>query len=50
MSNSFDPDQAQQNVGPDQDLDGLQRLSAGDKCRKNIKYPDISPFEVSLLM
>ena len=31
MSNSLDPDQAQQNVGPSLDQNCLQRLSADDK-------------------
>ena len=31
VSNSLDPDQARQNVGPDLDPNGLQRLSADKK-------------------
>ena len=37
MSNSVDPDQAQQNVGPDLDQNFLQRLSAGNNGGQKIK-------------
>ena len=35
VSNGLDPDQARQNVGPDLDPNGLQRLSADDTCRQS---------------
>ena len=34
MSNSLDPDQDRQNVGPDLDPNCLQRLSADDSSRQ----------------
>ena len=37
VSNSVDPDQAQQNVGPDLDQNFLQRLSAGNNGGQKIK-------------
>ena len=38
MSNSLDPDQARQNVGPDLGPSCLQRLSADDTKRQRYKY------------
>ena len=37
MSNSFDPDQAQRNVGPDLGPNCLPRLSADDTGRQRVK-------------
>ena len=37
MSNSLDPDQARQNVGPDLGPNCLQRLSADDTSRLRVK-------------
>ena len=37
MSNSLDPDQARHNVGPDQGLNCLQKLSADDTRRQSVK-------------
>ena len=37
MSNSLDPDQARQSVGPDLGPNCLQRLSADDTNRKRVK-------------
>ena len=37
VSNSLDPDQARQNVGPDLGLNCLQRLSADDTSRQRDK-------------
>ena len=36
MSNSSDPDQDRQNVGPDLDPNCLQRLSADDTSRERV--------------
>ena len=36
MSNSLDPDQAHSFVGPDQDLNGLQRFSADGTSRQRV--------------
>ena len=38
MSNSLDPDQARQLVGPDLRPNCFQRLSADDTCRQRILY------------
>ena len=37
MSNRLDPDQARHFVGPDLDPNGLQKLSADDTSRKELK-------------
>ena len=37
VSNSLDPDQARQNVGPDMGPNCLQRLSADDTRRQTVK-------------
>ena len=37
MSNSFDPDQAQQNIGPGRNPNCLQRLSADSTRRLRVK-------------
>ena len=38
MPNSLDPDQAQQNVGPDLDPNCLQRLSVEATSRQRVNY------------
>ena len=37
VSNSWDPDQAQLNVGPDLDPNCLQKLSAEDTSKQGVK-------------
>ena len=37
VSNSMEPEQARQNVGPDLGLNCLQRLSADDTSRQRVK-------------
>ena len=39
MSNSLDPDQANNFVGPDLDPNCLQRLSAEDTSRQRVTIP-----------
>ena len=38
VSNSLDPDQARQNVGPDLDPNSLQKLSADATSRQRVKW------------
>ena len=38
VSNSLDPDQARQNVGPDLSPNSLQKLSAEDTSRQRVKF------------
>ena len=38
MSNSFDPDQARQNVGPDLGQNCLQRISAYDTSMQTVNW------------
>ena len=38
MSNSLDPDQDRQNVGPDLGPNSLQRLSADNTCGQRVKH------------
>ena len=45
MSNSLDPDQARQNVGPDLVPDCLQRLSADDTGRERVNVINQSNVE-----
>ena len=46
MSNSLEPDQASQFVGPDLGLNVLQRLSADDTSRRTVK--EAMQFETDL--
>ena len=43
MSNSLDPDQARQNVGPDLGPNCLQRLSADDTKGKELSQSEKLP-------
>ena len=41
MTNSLDPDQARQNVGPDLGPNCLQKLSSDDTSRKRVNFSEV---------